>query len=64
MIIHTNASGTKAVNITVAESGTILAAYTQRHVDTFTGRVDEQVLQFKRFASIANATRWAKKVLA
>ena len=64
MIIFKNATETKAVNITIAPTGTVIAAYTQRHEDSFTGRIDEQVLQFKYFKSIDNAARWAKKMLS
>lgn len=64
MIIYRNAEETKAVNITVnGGHRQIIAAYTQRHIGP-DGRVDEQVMQYKYFANIANAKRWAKKVLA
>lgn len=63
MIIYRNAEETKTVNITVnGGHRQIIAAYTQRHIEP-DGRVDEQVLQYRYFVNIANATRWAKKVL-
>lgn len=52
-----NTSGTKAVNITTSATGTVLAFYVQIYES------HEQVLQYKSFANIKNAEKWANKIL-
>ena len=57
MTTLTNATGTKAVNITTDSNDNTRAMYVQIYKGT------EQVLQSKSFANIKNAERWAKKML-
>lgn len=52
-----NTTGSKAVNISTDATGTVHAAYVQIY------KGEEQVLEFKSFASIKNAQKWAVKIL-
>jgi hypothetical protein len=53
-----NTTGSKAVNISTDGNGYVRAAYVQIY------KGEEQVLDFKTFASIKNAEKWANKILA
>ncbi len=52
-----NTTGTKAVRITTDSTNSVRAAYFQIYNGS------EQVLEFKTFATIKNAKRWASKKL-
>jgi hypothetical protein len=52
-----NTTGTKAVRITTDSTNSVRAAYFQIYNGS------EQVLEFKTFATIKNAERWASKKL-
>lgn len=53
-----NATGSKAVNITVDGSGNVRAMYVQIY------QGEQQVLQAKTFSTKARAEKWANKILA
>ena len=53
-----NTTGSKAVNISTDANGYVRAAYVQIY------QGEEHVLDFKTFASIKNAEKWANKILA
>ena len=57
MTTISNASGTKSVRIETDGQGSVHASYFQ----TYKG--EEQLLQFKTFANVKNAERWATKIL-
>lgn len=57
MTTLTSTSGKKAVNISTDATGSVRAM----HVQICIGY--EQVLQSKTFANVANAEKWAKKIL-
>jgi|688.fasta_scaffold374146_3 hypothetical protein len=58
MTLIKNNTGSKAVRISTDSTGCIRAAYVQ----IYNG--EEQVLDFKTFATIKNAEKWANKILA
>jgi hypothetical protein len=52
-----NNSGSKLVRITTDATNSVRAAYCQVYQN------EEQVLQFKTFASVKTAEKWANKIL-
>lgn len=64
MTTITNTRGTKAVVISTDATGTVRASYVQYCFDGINAIPQEQLLDFRSFATIKNAERWANKVLA